>query len=162
MPTRETELPGVGTKHTIDLETGGQLVVVEHRVGRWELARADSAGNTTALLQLQSGEAAELGRIFSHAQPVEEDARQRVLFEQIGIEWYTLEDPSDLIGQTLQESGIRERTGSNVIAILRSHESIASPPPDTRFLSGDTLVLIGHPDQIKRFLDTFTRFASPE
>ena len=59
MATRETELPGVGTKHTLELGTGAELVVVEHRAGRWELARVDAEGSTTPVLQLQPKEASE-------------------------------------------------------------------------------------------------------
>ena len=56
MSTRETELPGIGTKHTIDLTTDEELVVVEHRSGHWELARVDKEGATTQLTQLQARE----------------------------------------------------------------------------------------------------------
>ena len=160
MATRETELPGVGTKFSIDLESGDQLVIVEHRVGHWEIARVDEEGNTTALQQLQPKEASELGRVLSHGELVQEDPRKRMLFEQIGIEWATLDEASPLVGQTLESSGIRARTGANVIAVLRGDSSIPSPPPGTRFAEGDTLVLIGHPEQIERFLETFTQLSA--
>jgi TrkA domain protein len=162
MATRETDLPGVGTKHSIDLETDEQLVIVEHRVGRWEIARTDAEGKTTPVIELQPREASELGRILSHGEVVQEDPRKQMLFEQIGIEWAKLEEDSPLIGKTLQESEIRARTGANVIAVLRGERSIPSPTPDTRFLVGDTIVLIGHPDQIERFLATFTHLTSDQ
>ena len=73
MATHETELPGVGIKYSIDIETDEQLVIVEHRVGHWELARVDSEGKTTPLLQLQSKEATELGRILSRGEVTQED-----------------------------------------------------------------------------------------
>ena len=119
MATRETELPGVGTKHSFDLESGEELVIVEHRAGRWELARVDAEGNTTPVLQLQPKEASELGRILLCGEIVQEDPRKQLLFEQIGIEWATLEADSPLVGRSLQESQIRVRTGANVIAVLR-------------------------------------------
>ena len=156
MTTRETELPGVGTKTTLELASGGELVVVEHRVGHWELARVDGDGNTTTLVTLQSREAAEIGRILSRSAPSTEDSRKQMLFEEFGIEWVALEDSSPLIGQTLQESGVRARTGVSVIAILRPEGSMASPPPDARFQSGDTLVVIGQRDQVETFLRVFT------
>ena len=155
MATRETELPGVGTKHSFDLESGEELVIVEHRAGRWELARVDAEGSTTPVLQLQPKEASELGRILLRGEIVQEDPRKQLLFEQIGIEWATLEADSPLVGRSLQESQIRVRTGANVIAVLRGEESIPSPTPDTEFRAGDTLVLIGHPEQIKSFLAAF-------
>lgn len=160
MATHETELPGVGIKYSIDIETDEQLVIVEHRVGHWELARVDSEGKTTPLLQLQSKEATELGRILSRGEVTQEDRRKRMLFEEFGIEWVKLEQDSPLVGLTLQSAGIRARTGASVIAVLRPEGSIPSPAPDTRFGAGDTLVLIGHPDQVERFLSTFTNLSS--
>ncbi len=161
MATRETDLPGVGPQFSIDLEGGDELVIVEHRAGRWEIALVDTEGKTTPALQLQPKEAAELGRILSRGEVVQEDPRKRMLFEQVGLEWAQLDESSPLVGQTLQSSGIRARTGANVIAVLRGDESIPSPPPDTAIRAGDTLVLIGHPDQIERFLTTFTNLSQP-
>ena len=162
MATRETELPGVGTKHTLELGTGDELVVVEHRAGRWELARVDADGNTSSLLQLRPREAAELGRILSRADVSEEDTRQQLLLEEFGIEWAKVEEGSPLAGVTLQESGIRARSGANVVAVLRADESIASPSPDTRFRVGDTLVVMGQPSQVESFVKTFSSLPSDD
>ncbi len=160
MATRETDLPGVGTKYSIDVGKDEQLVAVHHRVGHWELARVDAEGKTTPLAQLQAREATELSRILSRGEVPQEDPRKRMLFEEFGIEWVKLEPESPLVGLSLEESGIRARTGASVIAVLRSEGSIPSPAPDTRFAAGDTLVLIGHPDQIERFLSAFTSLSS--
>ena len=155
MATRETDLPGVGTKHTLELASGDELVVVEHRVGHWEIARNDADGGTTPLLKVDRSEAAELGRILSHGQVAREDERKQHLFEAFCIEWVELPDASELIDQSLASSGIRARTGASVIAILRGEASIASPAPETRFQAGDTLVLVGQQEQVERFLELF-------
>ena len=155
MATRETELPGVGTKYSIELAKGDQLVLVEHRVGHWELARVNASGEAVQVAQLQADEAAEVGRILSRGSVPVEDSRKQMLFEEFSIEWVKLEDGSALIGETLQSSGIRARTGVSVIALLRPEGSIPSPPPDTEFRSGDTLVVIGLRDQVERFLTTY-------
>ena len=159
MPTREAELPGVGTKYSFTLASGEQLVAVRHRVGHWELARVDEAGHTTALLKLQPKEASELGRILSQREESQEDPRKQMLFESFSMEWVSLEEGSPLIGQVLRDAGIRPRTGVSVIAVLRSDSSIPSPPPDTVFERGDTLVVIGQRDQIDAFLREFSSIA---
>ena len=156
MTTRETELPGVGTKYSLELSDGDQLVVVEHRVGHWELARVGPDGKTTPLAKLQPREAGELGRILSRGEVSVEDSRKQMLFEEFGIEWVTLEDSSPLVGQTLQGSNVRVRTGASVVAILRSEGSIASPAPDEQFAAGDTLVVMGQRDQVESFLRAFS------
>lgn len=162
MATRETELPGVGTKHSIDLAGGDELVAVEHRAGHWELARVDEAGNTTPLVQLQAREAAELGRILSRGEVRQEDPRKRLLLEEFGLEWLKLEEDSPLVGATLQSSEIRARTGASVIAVLRADGSILSPPPDLRIETGDTLVVMGHRDQVEQFLSIFSTLRPEE
>jgi TrkA domain protein len=153
MPTRETELPGVGRKHTLDLAAGGQIVVVEHRVGHWELCRLDEEGNTTTLAKLQPTEAAELGRILARGERPVEDPRAQMLFDEFGLEWIKLETGSALVGETLQGSEIRARTGASVIAVLRPEGSLPSPPPDTELRAGDTLVVIGRREQVERFVE---------
>jgi TrkA domain protein len=157
MATRKTELPGVGTKHTLDLEGNGQLVAVCHRVGHWELARVDPEGASVSLLQLSAEEAAELGRVLSHEEFPQEDPRREMLFRTVALEWVTLEEDSPLGGQTLAQSGIRATTGASVIAVVRGDESIPNPPPDLRIETGDTLVLLGRREQVEQFLATFTR-----
>ncbi len=156
MASRVTELPGVGTKHSIDLAGGDELVAVEHRAGHWELARVDATGNTTPLIQLRGREASELGRILLRSEVQEEDPRKRLLLEEFGLEWLKLEEDSPLVGTTLQSSEIRARTGVNVIAVIREEGSILSPPPDLQIESGDTLVVMGHRDQVDQFLASFS------
>jgi len=152
MTTRKTELPGVGTKFTLELATGDELVAVEHRLGHWELARTDEDGEATSLVVLQPREASELGRILSSGEEAEEeDTRMQLLFEQFCIEWVVLEDDSPLVGQTLQEANIRQHTGASVMAVLRPEVSIPSPAPDTCFEAADTLIVIGHREQVEEF-----------
>lgn len=156
MATRETELPGVGTKHSLDLAAGGELVAVEHRAGHWELALVDGEGQTTTLVHLQGREAAELGRILSRGDVPQEDPRKRLLLEEFGLEWLKLGTGSPLVDATLQSSQIRERTGVTVIAVLRAEGSILSPPPDLRIAADDTLVVMGDRDQVERFVSVFS------
>jgi TrkA domain protein len=157
MTTRKTDLPGVGTKHTLELEGNGELVAVQHRVGHWELARVDAEGNAATLLRPSADEDADLGRILAREESPEEDPRREMLFRTVALEWVTLDDGSPLAGRTLAESGIRARSGASVIAVVRGDESIPNPPPDLQIEPGDTLVVLGRREQVERFLETFTR-----
>jgi TrkA domain protein len=160
LATRKTELPGVGSKHTLDLATGDELVVVDHRIGHWELARVSADGDTATLLKLSPEEAGELGRILSRGEVALEDSRKQMLFEEFAIEWVTIDAQSPLVGQTLRDAGIRERTGVSVIALIRPEQSIPSPPPETVFAAGDTLVVIGLRGPIERFVEHFAPASS--
>jgi TrkA domain protein len=157
MPTRRTELPGVGTKDTLALDEEGELVVVHHHAGVWELARVDREGNATPLLQLSAEQGAELGRVLTQGAPLEADLRREMLFRTIALEWLTLEEDSPLRGLTLAESAIRPRTGASVIAVIRGEQSIPNPPPSLRFERGDTLVVLGRREQVETFLEQFAR-----
>ena len=155
MSTRETDLPGIGTKHTIDLASDEELVVVSHRSGHWELARTDAEGDTTTLVHLLAREGAELGRILSQGEVPESDPRKQLLLDEFSLEWVIVGGQKALVGATLRDADIRARTGASVIAVLRNGDSIMNPPPETRFANGDTLVVMGHRDQVERFLETF-------
>jgi TrkA domain protein len=156
MATRETELPGVGTKYSIDLATGEQLVLVEHRLGHWEVARVEPSGDTVPIATLQEREAAELGRILSRGTVPLEEKRKEMLFHELSIEWVKLERGCLLVGETLQGTGIRARTGVSVIAVLRPEGSLPNPPPETELRVGDTLVVIGQREQVEAFLTAYS------
>ncbi len=155
MTTRQTELPGIGTKHTIELTTGDELVVIDHRSGHWELARVDGDGQTAQLIQLQPREGAELGRILGKTEIPEPDDRRELLLDQFTLEWITVDPEMSLVGLDLQGADIRVRSGASVIAILRGDQSMMNPPPETVFEAGDTLVVMGHREQIERFMTEF-------
>jgi Trk K+ transport system NAD-binding subunit len=56
---------------------------------------------------------------------------------------------SRLVGRTLSDSGIRERSGVNVIGAWFRGEFHASPPPDYRLTDGTVLLVTGREDQLE-------------
>jgi len=63
---------------------------------------------------------------------------------------------SDLTGRTVADSGIRERTGVNVIGAWFRGEFASPPPPDARIDDQTILVVAGHEQGLERLKD-FTR-----
>ncbi len=55
---------------------------------------------------------------------------------------------SPLDGKRLHEAGIRERTGTTVIAVRRSDGRLESAVPETRMRSGDLLLAVGNGQQL--------------
>lgn len=55
-----------------------------------------------------------------------------------------------LAGQTIKQSGLRERTGVSILAVRKEGEKLFNPNPgvDTLIEEGDILVLIGTPEQM--------------
>lgn len=77
------------------------------------------------------------------------------LTEGVGVFRRTL--PPRLSGWTIAESGIEGLTGCTVVALERPGvpEPLTTPPPDTVLKAGTVLVLIGSPEQEKRFNQAF-------
>lgn len=68
---------------------------------------------------------------------------------RLRIEEATVRDSSDVCGQTLKDSNLREDTGALVLAVRSPEGGVAYVPPvDLRLEAGHTLIAIGTPDQI--------------
>lgn len=146
MAVYETDLPGVGKKFEIDLDGEAQLVIVIHNTGKRELFfRQTSEEDSEKLFELSDKLARQVGTIMEGAyfQPIRDDEIGTVLDEDTLIEWAKVTSESDLVGKTLAESGVRQRTGVSIVAIQRSGETIQNPSPDVEIDVDDTLVSIG-------------------
>ncbi len=70
-----------------------------------------------------------------------------------GLSVFRVEVPASLYGVTLAASGIRRRTGCNVVAIERDGVTSGNPPSSTTFEPGMRLVLIGDRADEERFVE---------
>jgi len=151
---RQTRLPGVGTKFTLTLDSGGRLAVILHNDGKRELyffSRADD-DEPRAVIELDDDEARQVGAVVGGAyeRPKIVEDLEMALGELL-IEWVPVPDNSPWIGKSLAESGFRARTGITVIAILREPESVAGAQPEHVLERGDTLVVVGKAGQYAAF-----------
>lgn len=74
-----------------------------------------------------------------------------------GLDIFHLKTPAGLVGRSLMESGIREKTGCTVVAVQRDGITTINPEPDIRFSSADELLLIGTFDSERTFMHEFKR-----
>lgn len=75
--------------------------------------------------------------------------------DNIGLSWVPLGENSELIGKTLVDAKLRERTGASIVAISRASKLIANPKPQTVLMKSDLIGMIGSDEQIdkaKKFL----------
>lgn len=71
------------------------------------------------------------------------------LLEDTKIEWIEINPDSDVIGKSLQEAQIRQRTGVNVIAVVNAEDkSQMSPDPHLTLNACDVLVVVGNLEQL--------------
>jgi TrkA domain protein len=151
---RETRLPGIGSKFTLRLDSGGRLAVILHNDGKRELYyyRHGEADEPTAVITLDDDEARQLGAVIGGAYErpkIVEDLEMAL--GELTIEWVQVPDARPWIGLTLAECGFRAKTGITVIAILREPEPISGAQPHHRIERGDTLVTVGKAGEYPAF-----------
>ncbi|ADJ14683.1 cation:proton antiporter regulatory subunit [Halalkalicoccus jeotgali] len=153
MDVSETDLPGVGKRFEVALEEGGVAVVVIHNSGRRELFYRESPdADGEELLDLTDRESRVVGSILEGAffQPVRTESPEATLGEDVILEWYTLDDEDPIVGEPLEESDIRGRTGATIIAVERGEEVFPSPEADFTLRAGDVAVAVGTRENQRR------------
>jgi voltage-gated potassium channel len=69
----------------------------------------------------------------------------------LAMEQITVDTRSALANRTILEGNLRQRFGVIVVGIQRQDRHMDfNPEPDTRILAGDKLVVLGHPDALKK------------
>jgi TrkA domain protein len=154
MTVYESDLPGVGKKFEIEIGAEERLVIVTHNTGKRELFLKTSEGaDSEKLFELPDRLARTVGTILEGAyfQPVQSEQVETMLTEGTFIEWYNVDEGSEVAGQTLADARVRERTGVSVAAIERAGSVVPSPQADTVIEAGDTLVVIGSQEDLNEF-----------
>jgi TrkA domain protein len=154
MTVYESDLPGVGKKFEIEIGGERRLIIVTHNTGKREVfLKSSPETDSKKLFEVSDQLARTIGTILEGAyfQPVQSDRVATMLAEGTSIEWYEVDDGSEIAGQTLANARVRERTGTSVIAIQRGDSVVPSPDPDAVIEAGDTLVVIGSSDDIRQF-----------
>lgn len=155
MTIYEAEVPGVGHKFELELGDDKRLIVLIHHDGKREIYRRPGENqDSQKLFSLTGKRARQLGSILEGAyfQPIEMDEVQVPLGEAI-IEWVDVDSSTPLVGQSLKDADIRERTGVSIIAIQRSEETIANPQPDATIEVDDVFVSLGTRDEQQQFAE---------
>jgi K+:H+ antiporter subunit KhtT len=150
---RETRLPGVGVKYTLDLDAGARVSVIQHNDGTRELyyfRRGDE--EPRAVITLDDDEARQLGAVIGGAYERPKVVQDlEMALGELQIEWMAVPDSSPWIGKTLAEAAFRAETGVTVIAILRDPEPVSGARPDDVIQQGDTLVTVAKARQYPAF-----------
>jgi len=157
MTVYESDLPGVGKKFEVEIGDEQRLVIVTHNTGKREVFLKTTEGaDSEKLFELPDRLARTVGTILEGAyfQPVQSEQIETMLAEGTFLEWYNVDDESDIDGQTLADARVRELTGVSVAAIERAGSVIPSPQADTVIEAGDTLVVIGSQENLQKF-DSF-------
>ncbi len=154
MDVIESDLPGVGKKHEVELGDGTSLVIVTHNTGQRELyLKPDDDSDSEKLVELSDRLARMVGTILEGAyfQPVQSEHVETMLTEGTLLEWYAVEASSPLVGETLESAHVGRKTGVTVVAIQRDEDVISAPDSQTEIEAEDTLVVIGDRESCDAF-----------
>lgn len=146
---RESTLPGVGKKYVMQLESGGHVALVVRPDGERRLFHfLPGEDRPVDMARFNRDEAQQLANLMGHALVAPPDLGElELVLGGLDIEWVQVHEDSDMVGQTLEASGLRNRTGASVIAVMRGGKAVPNPSPDFVFRAGDTAVLTGTPQQ---------------
>ncbi|HXH17653.1 MAG TPA: cation:proton antiporter [Chitinophagales bacterium] len=87
--------------------------------------------------------------LFEHPEPVsEEDAATK----EINLQTFTIGKNSFLRGQSLRNSGIREKAHALVVGIERNGQRITNPESHIIFEEGDVVWVVGNKNKLEAFL----------
>lgn len=164
MTVYESDLPGVGKKFEVEIGDEERLVIVTHNTGKREVFRKTTEGaDSEKLFELPDRLARTVGTILEGAyfQPVQSEQVETMLAEGTFLEWYSVDDGSEIANQTLADARVRERTGVSVTAIERDGSVIPSPQAETVVQVGDTLVAIGSEEHLREFEALVSTDAAP-
>jgi TrkA domain protein len=98
------------------------------------------------MLHLDVEDTRTLAELLGAAQLTEGLGAVQQQVEGLVIEWIGLGARSEAIGATIGDGMYRTRTGSSIVAVLRSDTSIPAPGPEFVFEPGDLVVAVGTTD----------------
>ena len=84
------------------------------------------------------------------------EARRKQKRKEMNIEQFIVVEGSRLVGRSIRESGIRDKSQCLVIGIERGETSLKNPPPSTVFEPGDIVWIVGEHEKALRLSEGHT------
>jgi TrkA domain protein len=156
---RETKLPGVGVRHEFTTETGKDIGVLVYRDGRREILvyDDDDPDACSSLITLSADDTRTVSELLGASQVTEAVSAVQQEIEGLAIEWIDVHATSPAAGATIGDGMYRTRTGSSIVAVIRSDQSIPAPGPEFGLLAGDVIVAVGTVEGLATMRDLIRR-----
>lgn len=154
MALRSVNLPGVGTKYEIETDKGDTVAIFFTKDSSIQMYTLQKGCQTPSAAVMTPVEARRLGNILAGAIIDADKESVEIAFSALAdlrVTIHTFYIPDRIAGKTIEDLGIRARTGATVIAVCRHDKNIINPPPSFTFERGDAAMVIGESNQIKTF-----------
>ncbi|MEW5762251.1 MAG: cation:proton antiporter regulatory subunit [Bacillota bacterium] len=156
---KEAELPGLGKKYVVELESGERLGIVIYDEGNRELFYFAAEDDEPACsVTLTDQEARQVGSIIGGAfyQPKLLEKLETAIAD-LHIEWLKVAPRAPIVGKTIGELGLRKNLGVTVIAVIEEPDkkkrkcAAINPGPAFTFAPAQTVVVAGRADAVAQF-----------
>jgi TrkA domain protein len=140
----ETDLPGVGTRFTMETHDRRAIGVIHHHDGRREIFLTDAGDPdcVAAAVSLDEGEAHQLADLLGGTELAREADHLAQGVAGLTVDWIEMGDrPS--AAESLGDIAVEARTGASVLAVLRGEEPHPSPGPGFSLAAGDIVLVVG-------------------
>lgn len=156
MRVRESELPGIGRKVEMVTRNRNKISIIIHHDGRRELYIFDGNDHEecVASVQFDDAEARQISAILGGMEykPKALESVEAAL-DDLMIEWFKVEIGAPAIRHTLGDLDAGQEYHVTVIAIIKKNQEKQLPPgSDTVIDEGDTLVMSGERNRLKRLI----------
>ena len=93
----------------------------------------------------------QLEQFASLIEPAKKEKTQATPVQEISLQKIAVDDIFPFVGQSIRNSGIREKTQGLIVGIERKGTRILNPDSTTFFQAGDVIWLAGNTKLIKEF-----------
>jgi TrkA domain protein len=151
----QTSLPGVGMRYDFKTKAGDEVGVIAHYGGHYDFLVYDKLDpDSCALtLPLDVEDAHTLTELLGGSQVAESQQELLQTLPGLIIDWVPVREGWSCTGQSIREIGVRARTGASIVAVVRDGETIPSPEADFVMRPGDTAVVVGTVDGIRKTVE---------
>jgi TrkA domain protein len=151
----QTALPGVGIRYDFETKSGDQVGVIAHHSGRYDFLVYDRYDPDACVLALplEAEDAHTVTELLGGTQVSESQQQMQQSLPGLTIDWVPVRKDWSCAGKTIREIDVRARTGVTIVAVVRDRETVPAPDPEFRLMPGDTAVVVGTQDGIRKIFD---------
>jgi TrkA domain protein len=152
---KETQLPGIGVRHEFTTNNGDRLGTITHRSGRKDLLIFDrrDPDACASTIRLDDDDADVLAELLGASKIQKEQEKVRGEVGGMTLDWLPITANWSCSGCAIADTGIFDKTGVAIVAVMRHGEPIPTPDGNFRLRPGDVAIVVGSPNGIEKAHD---------